>query len=166
MMCARQKALLLVCLLGAIYPGACTSFSLRGDWNHQIRVSGKTSSREYREEGLLVYQGRLIPDNYRAIVCPIGSFVYRRQPALVNSSSGWLRDEAKMDSLSAAKKQTSGKSGAAFTGDDARQGWYEAGFFARKPGTPVSWIWVDFGSKSYWIKSEGVFYYSTILSKT
>jgi len=160
----RRKTILLLCLLlGALSFGACSSSALRTDWKHQIRVSGKTSSREYREEGLLVYRGRLIPDNYQAIVCPIGSFVYRRQPALVHSSSGWLRDEAKMDSLSAAKEHAT-VAETVFTGDDARQGWYAAAFSARKPGTPISWIWVDFGGKSYWIKPEGVFYYSAILA--
>jgi hypothetical protein len=125
-------------------------------------VSGKANSREYREEGILLYRGRLVPDAYQTIVCPIGSFMYRRQPAFVNASSGWLRDAAKMDSLLAAKSPAASDA-AAFTGDDAARGWYEAAFAARRPGTPKHWIWVDFGSKSYWIKSEGLFYYATLL---
>ena len=164
-----SKPFLFLCALCAILAGACASSSLRGQWNHQILRSGDPSSREYREEGQLLYQGRPVPESFSAIICPIGSFVYRRSPVLVASSSGWLRDEADKDSLQAARAAAS-REGAGDTAngvfgkEDALRGWYEAAFEARKSGTPAGWIWVIFGKKSYWMKSEGVFYYPSILA--
>jgi len=139
----------------------CASSALRSRWRHQILESGRETSLEYREEGLLFYQGRLVPDSFSAIVCPIGSFVYRRPPALIASSSGWQRDAGGMDTLSAAKAPA--PSGAAFSADEAMRGWYPAPFSGRKKGTPASWIWAEFKGAGYWIKPEGVFVYAARL---
>ena len=161
---------LIILLLLCVLAGACSSSVLRREWSHQILKNGDQTTREYREEGLLLYQGRPVPDRFSVIVCPIGSFVYRRPPALVSSSSGWLRDADGPVSLPAAEAAVpreegdTGVSPEDFGRDEALRGWYEAPFEARKSGTPAGWIWVVFGKKSYWMKAEGVFYYPSILA--
>ena len=146
-------------LVGLLLAACSSSGAIRSDWEHRILTSGETSSREYREEGLLLYRDRLVPPAFSTILCPVGAFVYRRPHALVASFTGWLRDRSKLDSLmeEAAYGETMSK-------DEIARGWYAASWDQRRKGTPPDWVWVSFTTKGYWLKPQGLYYYSEILA--
>ena len=130
-----------------------------GEWGHRVLASGDQSARDLREEGLLTYRGRLVPASFDSIVCPLGTFVYRRPHVLVSGSSGWLRESA-TDTASARPEP--GRP--AFAVADAERGWYDGLFLGRKAGTPSDWVWVGITTNGFWLKPRGIFFYSEILA--
>ena len=141
-----------------VLAGCSMKSAVRSQWEYRVLTSGERTSREYREEGLLLYRERLVPPAFSTILCPAGTFVYRRTHALVASASGWLRDEARVDSLEVQSR------GAALTDAERSRGWYEAAWDARRAGTPLDWVWVSFSTNGYWLKPQGLHYYSEILA--
>ncbi len=153
----RFIVLVIVGLAGIL--AACSSTgAIRSQWEHRVLASGERTSREYREEGLLLYRERLVPPAFTSILCPAGSFVYHRPHALVAASSGWLREDANLDSLEV-------RSGAVSLADKDRQrGWYLAAWDGKRAGTPSDWVWVRIGTNGYWLKPQGLHYYSELLA--
>lgn len=141
-----------------ILAGCSAKSAVRAQWDYRVLTSGERTSREYREEGLLLYRERLVPPAFSTILCPAGAFVYQRPHALLATASGWLRDGSRTDSLAVQPR------GKVLTEAERARGWYEAAWDARRAGTPLDWVWVSFSSNGYWLKPQGLQYYSEILA--